>query len=819
MAESKKAESQLPLKSRAALNPEQLRWSCDPASLRHDSTLDVEPIPPVVGQDDAIAALRYGISSRGPGLNLYVRGLEGSERGPLIKHLLEQSSPRCKPALDRCYVHNFEDPQRPSLISLPRGQALPFQRRVDEVIDFIRSELKSVVESEGVRAARSSLDEKLAKALKKVGQPFDDELRANELAIMMPSTGSREDAVISPLIDGKPVGPGDIAQLRREEKLSAEELEEIERKIATFAERFEAVSAEMDQLTSEHRDQVRELLEVELKKAIRRRTMRVLQSFKNPSVDRFLAGIVDDAVHSVLSGVAAQEDFTRRYRVNVLSYHQGDDGCPVIVESAPGVRNLLGGIDQPVTPERASDFPHMLIRGGSLLRADGGYLIVEAHDLISERGAWKVLVRTLRSQRLEIAPAELQWPFGGPQIQPEHIPLDVKIILIGSAEIYYILDANDPDFPLLFKILVDFDSVVPNDADGIEHYAGVLAELAKKEGLPPFDRSAIAALSEQGARIAARQDRLSTDFGRLSDIAREASSIAAERQAKASTRDDVREAVRRGRRRADLPARRFREYIADGTIQIQTQGSVIGQINGLAVVKSGPLTYGFPSRITATIGPGNSGAVNIERESRLSGAIHTKGFYILGGLLRHLLRTKHPMAFSASVAFEQSYGGIDGDSASGAEICCLLSALTQVPISQGIGMTGAIDQHGHIQAVGAVTEKIEGFYNACATAGLSGDQGVIIPRSTVKNLMLHPEVVQAAQEGRFTIYAVNTIHEALEILCDRPAGDRDEDGEYPEGSILRLAIDEAALFWLKARDPAAFIAMEDEDEDEEAAAE
>ena len=302
------------------------------------------------------------------------------------------------------------------------------------------------------------------------------------------------------------------------------------------------------------------------------------------------------------------------------------------------------------------------------------------------------------------------------------------------------------------------------------------------------------------SRVAGRNDRLTTRTSRLLDLAREAAYLADKRGAEVTSAEDVREAVRRNKRRGDLPARRFREAIADGTIRIQTDGAVVGQVNGLATTHAGPLTYGFPARITATMGPGTRGAVNIEGEARLSGAIHTKGFAILGGLIRHLLRgVEHPLAFSASIAFEQSYGGIDGDSASGAETCCLLSALTGVPLRQSVAMTGAIDQHGHIQPIGAATEKIEGFYDACVDAGLTGDQGVIIPRANRRDLMLREDVAAACAEGRFHVWSVETIQEALEIFTDMPAGSADAAGTYPEGTLLALATERATDFWRMAR--------------------
>jgi lon-related putative ATP-dependent protease len=408
-----------------------------------------------------------------------------------------------------------------------------------------------------------------------------------------------------------------------------------------------------------------------------------------------------------------------------------------------------------------------------------------------------VLVRTLRTEKLEIVALD-KAPWGGPSLKPEPIPLKVKVVLIGSEETFYLLDALDPDFPQLFKVLADFETVIPRSNESLDHYAQVLARIARDEQLPPFDRSAVAALAEQGARIAARRGKLTARFGRIADIAREAAYLATRDIKQRVLAEDVIEAVRLGKKRANHPSRRFRELVADGTIRVETRGSAVGQINGLAVLQAGPMIYGFPARITSTIGPGSAGVINIEREAALSGAIHTKGFYILGGLLRYLLRTDHPLAFDASVAFEQSYGGIDGDSASGAEICCLLSALTDIPLRQDLAMTGAIDQVGHILAIGAVNEKIEGFFDTCRDQGNAGSQGVIIPGANAGDLMLREDVVEACAAGSFNIYAVDWVHEAIEILTGLPAGRREHGHGYKSGTVLGIALKRAREYWLKA---------------------
>jgi ATP-dependent Lon protease len=485
------------------------------------------------------------------------------------------------------------------------------------------------------------------------------------------------------------------------------------------------------------------------------------------------------------------------YGVNVICTHENSSASPVITENSPTVANLLGTVEPDFVAGGQAVTNYRGIRAGSLVHADGGFLILDAQELLSEPGSWRLLMRALRTGCVEIVPADLGWPLTSQSLKPQPIDVSVRIILIGSAGLYYQLDQVDQDFSNLFKVLADFDSEIERSAHGVNQYAGVVSRMGREEALMDFSACGIAALAEHGARIASRKGKITARFGRIADIVREASFIAGKEEATLVRCEHVEQTVLRTKYRASLPSKRFQELLNDGTIWVATSGSVVGQINGLAVIHAGSLSYGFPARITATIGAGQAGVINIEGAAAMSGAIHTKGFHILGGLLRHILNTDHPLAFSASIAFEQSYGGIDGDSASGAEICCLLSALTGVPIGQGIAMTGAIDQHGHIQAIGGVNEKIEGFYDACKAVGFNSEQGVLIPRSNAGDLVLREDVVQACREGTFNVYAVGSVHEALEVLTGIPAGEADEHGKYPDGSLLRLAQKRAAEYWQK----------------------
>ena len=792
------ARKAVPFKpSVAPLPAAALRWRCDPKALPFDSTADIEPISGVIGQDSAVDALKFGLETNAPGQNVFVRGITGTGRMTLIRRMLEQIRLACPAARDRCYIHNFVHPDRPRLLTLYRGQGKPFQHRMDELADFIRDDLKAALYSQAVVAKRTALEQEMEKRIEQTIGPFEKALHDAGLALMTFQVGPVVQSDLVPRVNGKPVAPEEFAQMHAAGQVTDEQFAGFKEAHNAFQPQFQDTGARINEIRNAHAETMNNLWKDEVRSILTPLTDWIARDYPGTEVRRFLDEIIDDVVNRRRRAIEKESDFTRGYRVNVVLTHEDDASCEIIVENTPTMSNLLGSIDHTSTRGEIPHSDHLMIRAGSLLRADGGYLVLEAREVLREPGAWHVLMRTLRTGRLEIVPPEMVIPWAAPSLKPEPIEVNLKVVLLGESDIYYMLDELDPDFPELFKVLADFARVVPHDENGLRQYAGVLARIAKEEGLPPFDRTAIAALIEHGARIAADKGKLTTRFGRLADIAREAAFICGKNSKLRVTRDEVGEAVSRTKQRADLPSRRFREMIADGTILVETSGAVVGQINGLAVISAGPLTYGFPARITATIGPGTAGVINIERESALSGAIHTKGFYILGGLLRHLLRTVHPLVFDASIAFEQSYGGIDGDSASGAEICCMLSALTEIPLRQDLAMTGAIDQVGHILAVGAVNEKIEGFFDTCRDFGLTGTQGVIIPGANAGDLMLREDVVEACAAGQFHVYAVNTVQEALERLTLMPAGERNADGQYPEGTVLGAAVVRAWLYWVK----------------------
>jgi ATP-dependent Lon protease len=783
-----------------ALPTEQLRWRCAPDRFDFETTESVDPVLGIIGQQNAVDALSFGLEISAPGQNIFVRGLSGTGRATLIRGLLQSIRPKCSRAPDRCYVFNFDKPDRPRLLTLPRGHGRRFRDAMEQLIRFIGKDLAPALSGDAIKTRGKTIEKQTAKSVAALTEPFEAELQAAGLGMVMAQVGPVTRHVILPSIDGEPAPPERLDALKQEGKITEEEIAALREKAEAFTDRMQEIGSEIQKIQARSQEQLRTLIETEARSILSGMEADILDAAGGGlDVKEYLDAVVEDVISEGLAQLGEPDEFTGRYRINLLQSHEKDQPCPIIEESAPSVQTLLGTIDRSVIEEDISQGPHMLIHSGSLLRADGGYLVLEAREVLSEPGAWRALIRTLRSRELEMVAPDGTVTWRVPPIKPDPIPVNVKVVLLGDASVYYALDALDADFPELFKVLADFDDVVPRDAQSLQFYAGVLSRFARDEELAPFHRSAVAALCEHGARIAARPDKLTARFGRLADIAREAAYLADKADAPNVLASHVQEAVRRTKRRADLPSRRFQEQVARGAIKIATHGETQGQINGLAVIQAGPLTYGFPSRITCAVGPGREGAINVEDEAQMSGRIHTKGFHILGGLLRNLVRTDFPLMLNASIAFEQSYGGIDGDSASGAEFVCLMSALAELPARQDLAMTGAIDQHGNIEPIGAANEKIEGFYDVCQAVGFTGKQGVVIPQSNVGDLMLRQDVVDACDAGRFRVYGVSRIEEALTLFLGTPPGERDAEGNYPPDSIFGRARERAWRYFQAIR--------------------
>jgi ATP-dependent Lon protease len=750
-----------------ALPPSALRWVCPLDALDFETTAELEPTNAIIGQDAATESLRFGLRFRAPGQHVFVRGPIGSGRLTLIRRMLDEPEPLPETARDRVVVMDFDEPDRPALISLRLGQAPSFVEAVEGVAQFIRDDLLGEVEAR-VAVAKQALDQAAQHTLAEHAQPFEAGLAEAGLALarITDDDGESETRVL-PVVDGQPVQLPELEAMAARGEIDAEKLGETMAAIARFTAHLADVTQRANAVQREHQSKVERLF----KDAV----VDVLNEVVAPHRETWPLATVragswfDQIVRHVAKRLdvlaESPEAWVDLLKVNVLLTRPEGARRPVVIETTPSVQSLLGTIDLPTIEGMP---PHLGIRAGDLLRADGGTLVLDARAMLMRDGAWEALARALETGLVEQMPDASPTTLRPPGIKPHPVPIDVKVVLFGDPLIYHALDQSDPLFPQQFKILADLDDTLPATPEAIRAFAASLAGLAQREGLPSFQRGAVAALVEHAARIAADDGQLTARLGRLNDIAREAAFLA---NGAPVVRDHVDDAIRRTKRRADGPGRRFRERVARGAIQLNTQGRSVGEINGLAVISAGPLTYGMPMRITATAGPGSGGAINVEQEALLSGQIHVKSFHILSGLLRRLIDAPHPLTFDASIAFEQSYGGVDGDSASAASFLVLLSAITGLPIRQDLAITGAIDQVGHILPIGAVNEKAEGFYDCCRSAGLTGTQGVVIPQSNAADLMLRSDVVQAASDGQFSVFPVERIEGCIALFFGQDADD------------------------------------------------
>lgn len=779
------------------LTPTQLRWHCPTQALSFKTTADIESKPQVLGQEAAVEALQFGLFCHAKGQNVFVRGVPGSGRMTMVKTHLSSELPATRARLDRCYVNNFSQPDRPRLISLPAGTAQGFRRRLNTFIELLK-ELPLILSSEPYSSDLALLQEKVSKAVAQATSPLEKALASDGFAMVRLQQGQHQQPAILPLVDGEPVSPAKLQERVAGGQMSEQDYSTCMVQLAKYQKQLSELGVELAKINQRGASEVSAQREAQAREVLQRAASHFLDIYPQACVAAFIEDLIDDVVSKSLTNDVEALDYYARYGVNVSAPVDSAEQAPIIYESNPSALNLLGSVE-PVLGKQGMAADYRGVRAGALLRADGGYLVIEVNDLMREPGAYVALMRTLRTGLLEMVPPDA----GGQRpylvLKPEAVDVQVKVVLIGDAAAFYQLNHLDSEFAEYFKVVVDVEDAMERSEAAIMQYARVLSHIAQDENLCHFDAAAVAALAEHGARIAANGGQLTARFGRIADIAREAAFLTQQAGLVCVGGEQVQKAISRTKERANMVVRRFLKMVSQGRIHIDTSGEVVGQINGLAVMSAGALTYGFPARITASIGVGQAGLINIEGRADMSGSIHTKGFQILGGLLRTLLKTEHSLAFSASIAFEQSYGGIDGDSASGAEAICLLSALTEIPIKQSMAITGAIDQKGHLQAIGGVNEKIEGFFDTCAERGLNGEQGVVIPASNMSDLMLRKDIVDAVAENRFHVHAVETIFQAMEVMTGVEAGEYQAGKGYPKGSLLHQAVVRAAQYYGKAK--------------------
>lgn len=773
-------------KNNAPLDPEQLSNPCDPGQFAFETTNDLADLTEIIGQARAMDAVHFGAGIRHDGYNLFVLGPSGMGKRSLVRQLLqEKAAQECKPA-DWCYVNNFSQPHKPHLLKLPHGRGEELRLHMDKLINYLRSAVPAVFESDEFRTKAKAIHKAFSQQQERALLDLRSDAEERGIELLQTPDGF----AFSPMRGNEVISPAEY------DKLPEEERSKIEATIAELQERLENIFSHLPQWRRERSERMRQLNR-EMMLSTAEHPLNELRSLYAdlPEVLRYFDAAQQDMVEHVddfrkqeesvsISGISIITHQTfHNYQVNVLVSGDKETGAPILSEENPTYSNLIGRVEY-IAQMGALVTDFMLIKPGALHRANGGYLLLDVRKVLAQPFAWDGLKRALQSREIRIeSPAQMYSLISTVSLEPEPIPLDVKIVLFGDRLFYYLLQEYDPDFNELFKVGADFEEYIGRTAESHLLYARLIATLARKDALLPYDSYATARIIDYSARLAGDSEKLSMHMRSVADLLHESDYWARKAGRNTVTTADIQQAIDTQIRRQDRVRERLYEAILRDTLMIDTQGTVAGQVNGLAVIALGNFVFAQPSRITATSRLGKGDVINIEREVKLSGAIHSKGVLILSAFLAARYAKNQPLALSASLVFEQSYGMIDGDSASMAELCALLSNLADVPLKQSLAITGSVNQLGQAQAIGAVNEKIEGFFDICTARGLTGEQGVIIPAANVKHLMLRQDVIAAAAAGRFHIYAVNTVDQAIALLTGLPAGEADAQGTYPEGSL------------------------------------
>ncbi len=752
---------------------------CDPGGLAFQTTADVEPSTAIIGQPRATRALEFGMGLKSKGYNVFVKGSSGTGRSAAIRHFLRQRCGQEPTPPDWVYVHNFDTPHRPKAMRLTPGQGVVLAERMRQLIDNGELALTQAFESESYRRAVQALDQKVSEQREEMLDALERKATAQGFTLHETASGLTVTAAPDEddADDATAVHTNDDAAARRDTLRALQaELQDILR--------------ELRRLERDARDERHKLDREVVDSATREEFDGILAQYEDqPEVSEYLADVQEDLLDQVSRAAPGLDDKEfdqivdlRRYEVNVLVDNSAEEGAPVVVQLNPTHENLFGLLEY--EPQGHAIMTHYTqIKAGDLHRANGGYLVMYALHLVRQRETWDALKRSLKAEEIEMRPPQSDGPVIANSLWPEPVPLHLKVILLGSGSLYNSLFDSDEEFRDLFKVRADFSDTMPRDAASEHSYAEFVSARSQEEKLRPFGRAAVAKIIEQGSRLAEHQCKLSTRFGAIADLVREADYWAGRNDHETVTGEDVQQALDERTHRANLAAELFREQVLEGEVFIATEGQVVGQVNGLAVIEVGEFIFGEPGRITARTFMGDDGIIHIEREIDMAGPIHDKGVLTLNGYLGGTYAQHQPLSLNASLTFEQNYVGIDGDSASSSELYALLSSLGELPIRQGIGATGSVNQRGEIQPIGSVNEKIEGFFDICRARGLSGEQGVIIPATNIINLMLREDVVEAARAGLFHIWPITSINEGLALLTGIPAGAPDERGEYPPGTV------------------------------------
>ena len=783
------------------LTSDQLYRKCDPSKFDFNSTADLEERLSALGQDRAIHAVELGIHIKSRGYNLFCLGPEGTGKTSLVKRILEKEAKNRKTPDDWAYVYNFDEPYKPIAISFPAGQAAEFAKDVDELLEELSDSLPEIIESEEYKAALGIIRQKYKTKKEEYINVLQKKAKGKRVSLLHMQMG----LVVAPMKDGEVLSPDAFEQLPEEEKKM------IMDDLNAMQEEIENATQDLPRWEEKQKREITVLREKFVRSAVKDPIDALRKKYKSLQPSRFLKQIQDNILNNIddfvptdsdkqAAAASAEEDPLQlllskmkqpeedkfaKFKVNVIVKNVPDSGAPIITVDYPTQGNLVGKVER-IQQYGALLTDFTLIKAGALHQANGGFLLLDARKVLEQPYAWDSLKRAIASKRVKIEAPSEETSFTTISLDPEPIPLDIKVVLTGDFEIYELLSERDPDFRDFFKVEADFGMIMDRNAENEIEYAKLIGSLSKKKQLRSLNRQAVARVIEYASRLADDAGKLTAHISSIGDLLREADYWARVSNSKQIGKNHIDQAIEAQIYRSDRIKKAMLEEIDKGTILMDVKGERVGQINGLVVYDFSRYSFGKPARITTQVRIGKGDFMDIEREISMSGPIHTKGVLILKSLISNRFAKHSPLSLSASIVFEQSYGGVDGDSASSTEYYCLLSAISNIPIKQNIAVTGSINQFGEIQPIGGVNEKIEGFFDVCAHDGLTGKQGVIIPRTNVDNLMLRADIVQAVEEGRFTIYAIDTVDDGIEILTGVKAGKADNNGNYPKGTVNYL---------------------------------
>ncbi len=780
------------------LTSNQLYRKCDTAKFDFNTTAELEERLSALGQDRAISAVELGIHIRSRGYNLFCLGPEGTGKTSLVKRILEKEAAKRKTPDDWAYVYNFDEPYKPHAINFPAGEATEFAKDIDDLMDEFSVTLPALIESEEYKAALGIIKQKYKAKKDSYVEILQKKAKGKRVSLLHMQMG----LVVAPMKDGEVLSPDAFDQLPDDEKkLIMDDLN-------TMQEEIETATQGLPRWEEKQKSEIDSLREKIVKAAVKEPIDELRQKYKPlPQANKFLKSVQDyildnvdefvpsdqeratsvgdenDPLQVLLSKMKQpEEDKFAKFKVNVIVKNTANSGAPIITLDHPTQGNLVGKVER-IQQYGALLTDFTLIKGGALHKANGGYLLIDARKLLEQPYAWDSLKRAIASKAIKIEAPSEETSFTTISLDPEPIPLDFKVVLTGDFEIFDLLSSHDPDFRDFFKIEADFGTIMDRNSENEIEYAKLIGSLSKKKHLRSLNRQAVARVIEYASRQADDADKLTAHISSIGDLLRESDYWARKSNSKQIGKNHIEQAINAQEYRADRVKKYMLEEIDKGTILMDVKGERVGQINGLVVYDFSTYSFGKPARITAQVRIGKGDFVDIEREISLSGPIHTKGVLILKSLIANRFAKRTPLSLSASIVFEQSYGGVDGDSASSTEYYCLISAISELPIKQNIAVTGSINQFGEIQPIGGVNEKIEGFFDVCKHAGLTGTQGVIIPRTNVNNLMLRADILQAVDEGKFTIYAIDNVDDGIEILTGVKAGVADKNGKFKKGTV------------------------------------